>query len=116
MPPVTWVDATLLAEFEADAREGFARLLAALRPPASPEDARRAIQDLAGCLATARALAADGDLKSRFPLATDRTVRFVQTLVSAAAYGDPSPERYEKLIAMVARLGATAGAPLAAAG
>lgn len=121
MPPPTWVDAALLSEFEADARQGFARLLGALQRGAHPKDAtgpapaesaKRALEDLAACLATARALATDSDLRSRFPLAESQTASCVLTLLGLVAYstGD-SPEVFDKLERMVKRLSATAATP-----
>lgn len=121
MPPPTWVDAALLSEFEADARQGFARLLTALQrashPTAGPgptptDSAKRALEDLAACLATARALATDGDLRHRFPLAEAETVECVVTLLGLAAYSAAvPPEVIAKLERMVHRLSATATAP-----
>ncbi len=121
MPPPTWVDAALLSEFEADARQGFARLLTAVQrgisakssnstPPT--EAMKRSLEDLAACLATARALATDGDLRHRFPLADSGTVSCVLTLFAVVSYssGGP-PEVFEKLERMVRRLSATAVTP-----
>jgi hypothetical protein len=121
MPPPTWVDVALLSEFEADARQGFARLLGALQRGAHPKDApgpaptdsaKRALEDLAASLATARALATDSDLRSRFPLAETETVRCVLTLLGVVAYSSAgSRDVFDKLDRMVRRLSATAATP-----
>ncbi len=121
MPPPTWVDVALLSEFEADARQGFARLLGALQRgvhakdapgPTPAESAKRALEDLAASLATARALATDSDLRSRFPLAETETVRCVATLLSVVAYSTAgSQDVFDKLERMVRRLSATAATP-----
>jgi hypothetical protein len=111
--PPTGLDRELLAEFEAESRQGYAELLAALTRAAHPDagvapysDEWAAVARLCESWLTALALAAPrAEVRSRFPLNGARRVQLLDTLLALAVYSGSPAERAERVGSALHELG-----------
>jgi hypothetical protein len=111
--PPTGLDRELLAEFEAEARQGYAALLAALGRAAHPEadggptaDAGAAVVRLCESWLTARALAAPpAEVRSRFPLTGAGRAQLLDTLLALAVYSGSPSDRADRVGSVLRELG-----------